>query len=195
MQHVPTTLLSIQKLQFLINWMNLTIDVPGVAVECGVYQGGSLLHIWRNIGEAGDPKRRTVIGFDPFLGLPTPHPCDKQTPDPHAAGDFGDVDVPALVEFFDRIGVPIVRVGFCLGFPSVSSDLKISFAHVDVDFYTPTMDTLSAMKDMLEPGGRLVVDDYGWSRTPGVKYAVDALVARGMFDVYDKSVDHQIVLG
>ncbi|MEM4331709.1 MAG: TylF/MycF/NovP-related O-methyltransferase [Candidatus Micrarchaeia archaeon] len=45
--------------------------------------------------------------------------------------------------------------------------------HLDVDVYEPTRFSLNFFKDKLQPGGIIIVDDYGFTTCPGVKKAVD----------------------
>ena len=52
-------------------------------------------------------------------------------------------------------------------------DHRFAFAHIDVDLYQPTRDSLEFMFPRLLPGGAIVVDDYGYSQFPGAQKAVN----------------------
>ncbi len=57
-------------------------------------------------------------------------------------------------------------------FPEVT-DRTFAFVHIDVDLYQPTLDSLEFFYPRLEPGGVIVVDDYGYTQFPGARRAVD----------------------
>lgn len=57
-------------------------------------------------------------------------------------------------------------------FPEVDGK-SFAFVHIDVDLYQPTLDSLKFFFSRLQPGGTIVVDDYGYSVFPGAKKAVD----------------------
>ena len=54
---------------------------------------------------------------------------------------------------------------------------KFSFVHIDVDLYQPTLKSLNFFYPRLVAGGCIVIDDYGFTRFPGSKKAVDAFLA------------------
>jgi hypothetical protein len=53
----------------------------------------------------------------------------------------------------------------------------VAFAYVDFDFYEPIEDALEFLDGRMPPGGRIVVDDYGFF-SEGAQLAVDQFVAR-----------------
>jgi len=54
---------------------------------------------------------------------------------------------------------------------------KFVFIHIDVDLYQPTLDSLEFFFPRLLSGGAIVVDDYGYTRFPGAKKAVDKFLS------------------
>jgi hypothetical protein len=52
-------------------------------------------------------------------------------------------------------------------------DIKISFLHIDVDLYQPTLDTLNFFFPKLVKGGVVICDDYNSTQFPGAKKALD----------------------
>jgi hypothetical protein len=52
----------------------------------------------------------------------------------------------------------------------------VAFAYVDFDFYEPIKDALEFLDTRMLPGGRIVVDDYGFF-SAGAQLAVDQFVA------------------
>jgi O-methyltransferase len=54
---------------------------------------------------------------------------------------------------------------------------RLCLAHVDVDLYQPTRDALAFFYPLLEPGGVLICDDYGFATCPGVREAMEEYMA------------------
>ena len=163
-----------------------TMDVNGVWIEIGIYKGGTLLEMSKR-----SRGKKTIIGYDTFNGLPSPKAVDLTGPAGHDKGDFGDIDFSEMTEFFRQHHVAIVKGVF----PFCAYQRDISFAHLDVDFYESTRASLIYLSRNLAEGGRVVVDDYKWPKTPGVAMAVDECISEFKLKVLDKSQQFQIVLG
>lgn len=52
-------------------------------------------------------------------------------------------------------------------------DARFCYAHIDVDLYEPTRDSLSFVWERLNPRGILLFDDYGSLLFPGARAAID----------------------
>jgi O-methyltransferase len=52
-------------------------------------------------------------------------------------------------------------------------DRTFAYAHIDVDLYKPTLDSLHFFYSRLVDGGVIVIDDYGFTQFPGCAKAVD----------------------
>lgn len=50
---------------------------------------------------------------------------------------------------------------------------RISFLHIDVDLYQPTLDSLTFFYNRILKGGVIVFDDYGFKNCIGHKKAID----------------------
>lgn len=117
-------------------------DLPGWAVEFGVYSGYSLDII---------AERMPVIGLDSFEGLPEDwrpgFPKGKfRTPYPE--------NVPAnamLVHGWFEDTLPVLRER---GIP------QIGLIHIDCDLYSSTVTALNGMIDYMHPGTVVVFDEY-----------------------------------
>ena len=173
-------------MEFLIANLQKTREVPGAVIEIGCYQGGTLLQIAKWVGA-----KKTVIGYDTFEGLPSPEGYDLFSQNPHQKGDFNNVDLETMQTFFADYGVKLVK-GI---FPGEERNRKISFAHLDVDLYMGTVEGLKYLEWNLAPNGLIVVDDYLWSRTPGVEVAVEEFLVAKKFKIIDQSKNFQVVLG
>ena len=160
-----TTLLSKDKLKYLIQMLRFTRHIPGSIIEVGVYQGGTLLRIATESESWG----KTVIGYDTFKGLPAPESIDVLN-----KGEFSS-DPDKILAEFKQHELPVTLVGGL--FPDSAIDMSLSFCHLDVDLYRSTLDSLRYISKMLSPGGLVVVDDYDFSKCPGVKPAVEEILA------------------
>jgi O-methyltransferase len=74
---------------------------------------------------------------------------------------------------------------------------RICFAYVDFDFYAPIKTALEKLSPRLNPGGIIVVDDYGFF-SKGAQTAVDEFVAVNsnlfQLEVPDYCADHFAIL-
>lgn len=165
MNFSASTLLTPQKLEFVLSQVEAVDSVPGLAIEVGCYLGGTLLAM-----AARFPSRR-VCGFDTFDGLPHTDAIDH-CQNPHKKNDFNDIPSNMIDEFALR-GIPILKREF----PKNVPPLHIAFCHLDVDLYRGTINSLNYLSNNVVPGGRVVIDDYKFQRTPGVLVAVNEILA------------------
>ena len=61
-------------------------------------------------------------------------------------------------------------------FPDIA-DRGFSFVHVDVDLYQPTLDSLKFFYPRMQPGGLILMDDYGFTSSPEPNTAADEFFA------------------
>lgn len=150
--------------------IRLTEGVPGDTAECGVYQGaGSYVICAAN---AKDPDRSHHI-FDSFAGLSEPSDQDGEH---WTAGNlaFGLAGVRENLSEFER--VHYYQGWIPERFPEVS-DRRFSFVHIDVDLAEPTRDSIEFFYPLMNPGGIIVCDDYGFTTCPGATRAIDDFLA------------------
>jgi O-methyltransferase len=109
--------------------------------------------------------------YDSFKGLPMPTEKDS--------GQFGAGIMKASVwEVQDHfktyeLYAPTIVEGWFDGITRDQLPDEIAFAHIDCDLFLSTQKSLNLVYPRLAHGGTIVIDDYGWSVTPGVKAAVD----------------------
>lgn len=147
-------------LRELLKWAK---DVEGDTAECGVWRGGSSWLIARGLG-------RTHWAFDSFEGLSEPGPSD--------GAHFRKGELSASEEEFRARmkGVENLRVlkGWIPARFPEAAGRRFAFVHVDVDLAQPTKDSIEFFWPRLNPGGALLLDDYGFAICPGVRKEVDA---------------------
>jgi hypothetical protein len=50
---------------------------------------------------------------------------------------------------------------------------SFAFVHIDVDLYEPTKDSIEFFYPLMNPGGVIVCDDYGFTTCPGATKAIE----------------------
>ncbi len=147
--------------------------VEGDIVEFGCYRGDTSVEIQKLLVTTKSSK--DLYLYDSFAGLP-----DKTSADASPAGmQFKSGELSAsrseVVNKFKRAGLPMPKV-----YKAWFSDLtdtqlpeKIAFAFLDGDYYESIKTSLSLIKSRLQPGARIVVDDYQNEALPGAGRAVD----------------------
>lgn len=132
-----------------------------IAAEFGVYTG----YTTRMLLDMGFD----VIAFDSFSGIKGSGENDIMQD-----GEFSVEDV--LAETFERITGAYIVAG-TLPDTLEGRDDRFNFVHLDLDVYEPTLAVLRHVYPRMLRGGVIVLDDYGYHITPGIKKAVDEFVA------------------
>jgi O-methyltransferase len=161
--------------------------VPGAFVECGVWRGGSAMLMALALSAAGAPDRELWL-YDTFSGMTEPSAADvdwtgvpaaeqlaRATADPddlvRAYATLGEVRANLA-----RTGHPESRLHFVAGrveetIPGDAPE-RLALLRLDTDWEASTRHELEHLWPRLEPGGVLIVDDYGHWR--GARRAVDS---------------------
>jgi hypothetical protein len=144
----------------------LARGVPGDLMETGVWRGGAAI-LMRAVLAAHGVADRRVWAADSFEGLPPPDPARY----PADAGlhfeQFSHLAVPLeeVQDNFRRYGLLDDQVRFVKGWfrdtlPRCAVE-RLAVLRLDGDLYESTMDALTHLYPKLQPGGFLIVDDYG----------------------------------
>jgi O-methyltransferase len=155
-------------------------SLDGDVCEFGVAEGDTSALIANEIIATG----KKLHLFDSFEGLPKPTEKDQLIDDIFKLGSMdayeGKMSFPeaSVRKRLQLIGFPESRTFIHKGFieKTISeSELlpkKVSVAYVDFDFYEPIIEALNFLESVLEIGGIVIVDDYGFFSS-GAKLAVD----------------------
>jgi O-methyltransferase len=165
--------------------------IPGAFAECGVWRGGSVLAMLVTLQELGD-ERRDVYLYDTFEGMTVPTEHDVSDIDPPALETWQEAEreqrtawdelfspelfnEEAVRELLTETGYPADRLHFVRGpvertVPQTMPE-QIALLRLDTDWYESTRHELTHLFPLLEPGGVLIIDDYGHWR--GARRAVD----------------------
>lgn len=158
----------------LIYLQMLALQAPagGNYIEVGCWRGGSGLVI----AHAANLKHPGVSVWlcDTFTGIPTVTAEDLVGDGNYRVGEHGDCSIGVVEQLLCECGAPADVVSGL--FPESVMGLglgSIAFAHLDVDVYQSARQSFDYIWERLVPGGLIVLDDYGYSRTPGIKRCVE----------------------
>ena len=120
---------------------------------------------------------RTVFVADSFEGLPKPdalrYPADAG--DRHWTRRELAVSLDRVRANFARYGLLDEQVHFLMGWFKDTLPIapieRLAVARLDGDMYESTMDAIEALYPKLQPGGFLIMDDYG--AVPACKQATE----------------------
>jgi len=175
------------KVNFMVDAMYYIerYQIPGAIVECGVWRGGSAMAGAMALQEIGATHRELYM-FDTYEGMSAPTDRDVHI----WYGQTGDemlekqklgapIWVPASLEDvkagFEPLGYPEDNLHFVVGkvedtIPEHAPE-QIAVLRLDTDWYESTKHEMDHLYRRLQPGGVLIIDDYGsWQ---GSKDAVD----------------------
>jgi O-methyltransferase len=142
--------------------------VPGVIVDCGVWNGGSTI-----LMSVAAPSR-PVWAFDSFEGMPEAGKFDDELAHKYTGEVRGSE--AKLRQGFEQFSSPqrlrVARGWFEDTIPTLSDQIDtVAVLHVDADWYESVRVALDTFYPKIAPGGYCVVDDYNfWS---GTRHAVD----------------------
>ena len=164
--------------------------IPGDVVECGVWRGGSSMLAALTLMRGGDV--RPMWLYDTFEGMPPPGEHDREwsgaaAEDHLAAAERrpGAANVWAYAPEDDvrtnmaATEYPEDMVRFVAGkveetIPAQAPE-QIAILRLDTDWYESTRHELEHLWPRLQPGGVLIIDDYGhWQ---GARRATDEFFA------------------
>jgi Macrocin-O-methyltransferase (TylF) len=144
----------------------VTSGIEGDLIEAGVFRGGVAI-LMRGILAAWGVEDRTVYCADSWEGLPEPGEdlADAVAHDVLKSIDHFSVSLKTVKEAFARYGLLDDHVVFLKGWfaetlPAAPFQ-KLAVVRLDGDYYQSTIDAISVLYPKLQPGGWLIVDDYG----------------------------------
>ena len=169
--------------------------LAGDFVECGVWRGGSSMAAAMGFRDLGDFSRDLWL-FDTFEGMSEPTDFDvrldsgepaiekwrrtREREDAETA-NWCAASLEDVTRNLGLTGYPAERVHYVQGkveetlLKPENAPAKISILRLDTDWYESTKVEMEILFERLEPGGVLILDDYGhWA---GAKKAVDEFLA------------------
>ena len=145
-----------------------TSKIPGVIIECGVFKGNSISRfiLFRDL-LLKDSKKK-VFGFDVFGKFPS----QKNSRDNKFAKNHDkNIGVGTNISFLNKAfkkknfsNYKLIKgnIEKTLDlFLKKNKKIKISFLHLDLDVYKPTLFALEKLYEKVSKGGIILLDDYG----------------------------------
>lgn len=137
-------------------------NVEGVLVEVGVFQGATAAIIREEIPD------KTLYLFDTFTGLPDE--IDESDAKYYTPGHCA-ADESYVTKLMEEEREVFITKGIFPETGKILKGKKISFAHIDVDTYNGTKNSLVYLYDNVVDGGTIIIHDY--FAHPGVVKGVD----------------------
>ena len=183
----PYTMTSVERMYSLYLSLCHLIDsgLEGDFVECGVWKGGSSMMI-ASVLKHRDVADRSIYLYDTFEGMSEPTEVDKAVGGQAAsalleAQEKEDTTSVWCYSSLDEVksnmaqtGYPADKLVFVKGKieDTLASNLpgRLALLRLDTDWYESTKIELQLLYPLLNPGGVLIIDDFGhWE---GAKKAV-----------------------
>ena len=155
----------------LIQLARAVKHLRGNTAECGVLGGVGSAMICKTLESTYQGEERHW-GFDSFEGLPEPEKIDLGPQSWQKKGSLAIAPQVALTNLDDFEFCTLVK-GWIPQCFAPAGDKRFRLAHIDLDLYQPTVDSLEFFYPRMETGGVFVFDDYGHLTCPGVRQAVD----------------------
>lgn len=199
----PYTLTSPERVKALVEALEYIVrnNIPGDIVECGVWQGGSMMAAALTLKRLGDTSR-TIYLCDVFhTGWPKPADIDVDHLGVSAAEawelvksegrEFPTPDIEMIRERMLSTGYPEDKLEFVVG--KVQDTLPkqgpetIALVRLDTDLYESTLHEITHLYPRVSSGGVLIIDDYGgWK---GSRIATDEYLAEHKPRVFLHRID------
>lgn len=162
------SMIGLKRMDNLIHCVSTVIEdgVDGDLIETGVWRGGACI-MMRGVLQAYGDTSRSVWVADSFEGLPKPNSAKyaADAGDTHFEWSGLQVGVEQVKHNFRRYGLLDDQVKFLVGWfkdtlPEAPID-KLAVARLDGDMYESTIQAIEVLYPKLQPGGFLIVDDFG----------------------------------
>lgn len=163
--------------------------IPGCIVECGVWKGGSMMAVAYTLIDEKDTIRDLYL-YDTFEGMVAPGQNDRSFDGRSAESQLAaaskgterwcEASLNEVRANLRRTGYPAELIHYAQGpveatLPAQSPPGPIALLRLDTDWYQSTLHELTHLFPLLQPGGILLIDDYGhWE---GARKATDEYLA------------------
>ena len=155
----------------------ILLKIPGDVVELGCFEGTTSILMQKTLDQFNSQKRLHV--YDSFDGLPEKSKKDGNT---NFVRGAIKTQKERLIHNFKRhkVKLPEIHEGWFKDTLPKELPNRISFAHLDGDFYSSILESLTHVYPRLAKGSVVVIDDYCDPKIhnvnnilPGVKEACD----------------------
>lgn len=164
--HISSRVLMDRRRAFVLyNAARAVAGKDGDVVEMGVYRGGSAHLLLQAVGP-----EKSYYGFDTFGGLPD----IKDDHDPFwEKGDMDETSLEEVTRFLNSPRAQLIRGIFPDSMVEMPKEPRFCLVHIDGDLYQTTSAALHCFYERTVSGGMIIINDYGFLSSPGVRAAVD----------------------
>jgi O-methyltransferase len=181
-------------------------DIPGDIVECGVWQGGSMLLAAHALAHFGDTSRRIWL-YDTFNGMAKPTELDVRWDGAPALPTWEEFERNGRKWGFGGPQEHVRNVVYSSGYPRenfvfvegmveatlpVTRPDTIALLRLDTDLYSSTYAELAHLYPLLSVGGVMIIDDYGWLL--GAQLATDQYIAEQKLPLFLARINESVRL-
>ena len=184
---IPFTMTSVERLYSLFQAVKYIHQnkIEGDFVECGVWKGGSSMMAALSFLSLGDTKRKFLL-YDTYEGMSEPTEKDVDFKNDSAFKNWKKIKEEKTLEMcyntLDEVEInmratayPSDKIQFIKGKveDTIPANLpgKIAILRLDTDWYESTYHELKHLYPLVQSGGVLIIDDYGYWK--GAREAVD----------------------
>jgi len=172
-QAVPLTKNRIHQILFYQEVINKVKHLDGCVVECGVGWGRSALMIGEIMHLHN--KKKNFYLFDTFKGFPKLSNKDKEITFVHEG--YYNAPKKYVIKFFENSLVS-QDINFIFKEGDIKNTLvdfneKISLLHLDLDIHSSYDFALEKLKNKVEIGGAIIIDEYNSKRFSNIKKLID----------------------
>ena len=165
--------------------VHITTGATHPMAEIGVFRGGSA-----KLMTLADGRRRPLLLFDTFTGMPPASQYDVMFPNKYKA-----TDVNRLINYFDTFQNVIIYTGMIHESARKVKPLLFSIVHIDTACYQGTRDALKFFSPRMAPGGLILVQGVGDNSRIGVTRAVMEYAQDNPDSPVDFSVERYACMG
>jgi len=188
----PYTMTGITKINALVDAVRYVSKnkIAGAMVECGVWRGGSAMAMMLALKKAGDDEREFYL-YDTYEGMSEPGKEDVSFRGDAASEKYSKTKAPAGPgSNWCNASIEEGKVEDTI---PATIPQKIAILRLDTDWYESTRHELVHLFPLLQPGGVLLIDDYGYWK--GSKKAVDEYISATGTQIYLARIDHSCRIG
>lgn len=183
-------------------------DVQGSIVECGVFNGNSLM-LYQHLSSIYEPisHHRKIVGFDTFAGFPS---ISEKDPEDLKAGmvhgsskshlldwikiqdlnrSLGNIEKIELIEGDANVTIP--------KYVEVTKHLIVSLLYLDFDLYEPTLTALKNFLPLMPKGGVVAFDELNqktfFGETVALKEVLDINKLRLTKFYFEPNVSYYVI--
>lgn len=179
------------------------VDVNGIIVECGVFNGAGLF-TWAQLSNIYEPVNytRKIVGFDTFEGFPSVHENDNVGDQGNKIGDLrgsklGELGVSVSKYDGERSLSHISKIELVQGDFNVTAaryveenpQTIVSLMYLDFDLYEPTKTALEVFVPRMSKGSIIAFDELNCETFPGETTAFDEVIGIGKYAIKRFPID------